>query len=218
MQRKLTVLLASVVLLIALVTIVRWSRPAMPLISPAPFAGLGQRLAVETIKAVNGHGKIVVVISAFHQLSGNPAHAAWESFQSGLKKNSSVSLTATEVVGADPDELVIGSGCSGAQLQAILTKYAAADAIVFLIGLPEWGTLQSRGMTLPPGPAKIIVAVDGAVPTKTEYGGYFSNRFLAVLVTKRPGSTATVTSRIPPESLDQYYQVYTPQNADTLPE
>ena len=218
MQRKLTVILASVVLLIALVSIVRWSRPLMPQISPAPFAAFGQVVADETLKVMAGHGRIVVVINDQQQRSDNPAHAELERFQTGIKKHDAVSLMATEVVPSDPTELVIGAGCSATQLQAILTKYAAADAIVFLIGLPEWGVLQARGIALQPGSAKIVVAVEGAIPTKGVYGGYFDRGVLSLLIGIRLGSAGAVTSNISREWLRTHCQIYTPQNSDTLPE
>ena len=218
MQRKLTGILAGAVFLIAIVSIQRHFRPALPQINPAIFATFGQVLADETVKAVAGHGRIVAVINAQQQLAGNPAHAELDHFQAALRKHNLISLLATEVLPVDADELVIGAGCSAAQLQAILTKYTAADAIVFLIGLPEWGTLQARGMIPQPGSTKIIVAVDGVVPTKTEYGGYFANGFLSVLIGMQPGSAGTVKPRTSQEWLDKHCQIYTAQNADTLPE
>ena len=218
MQRKLITILASVILLIALVSIGRRLRPTMPQVDRTRFVGLGQVLADETVKAMAGHGRVVVVINAAHQLASNPAHAELENFQSGLKKHESVSLAATEVVPADPDEMVIGNSCSGAQLQAILLKHENADAIIFLIGLPEWGIVQARGLAPQPGKAKIIVALTGAVPTKSEYAGYFANGFLAVLIGGRRAPTQVAHPKTPREWFDQYYQVYTPQNFATLPE
>ena len=214
---KLAGLLAGGGLLVVLVSIAHWFRPTMPQIAPVPFASLGRVVAAETVKTLAGHGRIAVVISPQHQRAGNPVHAEWENFQNSINKQNAISLAATEVVLPDPNEMVFGASCSGAQLAAILAKYSTVDALVFLIGLPEWNTLQARGGAPSPGGAKIIVAMNES-PTKAEYGGYFGSGFLSVLIALRPGSAAGGKSQPAQDWLAKYCQIYTPQNADTLPE
>jgi len=217
-RNKLIGISAGILLLLALWAIKRQFWPTLPQINPARIMSLGQVLADATVQAVAGHGHIVAVINAQHQQSGNPLHEEFKSFQNELNKRAAVSLAAIEVVPVDPNEMVLGNGCSGAQLQALLLKYATADAIVFLIDLPEWGRLQARRITPQPGKARIIVALNGSAPTKREYAGYFANGVLSVLIGARPGPAPMAKPKTPREWFDRYYQLYTPQNFDTLPE
>ena len=218
MQRKLIISIASLILVIALWAIKRQLWSTLPQLNPVRIVSLGQVLAEETVQAVADHGHIVAVITAQYQQSSNPLREEFTSFQSELKKHRAVSLAAIEVVPEDLDEMVLGNGCSSAQLQAILLKHATADAIVFLIDLPEWSHLHARRITPPPGQAKMIVALNGTAPTKSAYGGYFANGFLTVLIGARSGPGPVAPPKTPREWFDKYYQIYTPQNSDTLPE
>lgn len=217
-RNKLIGIIAGIVLLLSLWAIKRQIWPTLPQINPARIVSLGQVAADEAVQAVAGHGRIVAVINAQYQQSGNPLREEFTSFQNELKKHRTVSLAAIEVVPEDPDEMVLGNGCSSAQLQALLVKHATADAIVFLIDLPEWSRLQARQITPQSNQAKIVVALNGTAPTKNAYGGYFANGFLAVLIGARPGPSPATPPKTSREWFDKYYQVYTPQNFDTLPE
>lgn len=212
-QRKLIVILSFVALVISLIFIGRRLWPSSPGFNPAPFIGLGQTLAEETIKAVGGKGRVVLVLDDQFQIAGSPLQKELQSLQDGLKKQSAVNVE-TELVGPDPTEMRITQGCTGSQLQAILAKHGSASAIVFLIGLPEWGRLQARGLAPQPVSAKIIVAVESA-PSKREYEGYLTGGFLYMLIGRRFGPDSTVNPKTPREWFDQSYRIITLQNFET---
>ena len=220
MQRKLIIILSSVTLIVALVSIGLRFRPAVPAIDRAPIigaaTGIGTVLAEETLKAIQNQGRIVLVTDYDHSRSDRGRDYRWETFQAEIKKQNAVSIAATEIAEADPNEPMVSS-CPSRAFKAILDRHPAVAAIVFFIDLPEWAKVAAI-IPRPVGP-KIIGVDNMSVPTMVRYSGYFSSGTLTALIAPQSvvgSSNPPSKSQAPREWFEQYYLVYTQQNYESF--
>ena len=219
MRQKTTIIITSLIIAISLGSILlRHHRP------PADWrlaASIGQVLADETVKAIQGQGRFVIVAygdalsaSALRQ-SADPRLGP---LRNRLKQHGRISVAAIELISPDPNANNGLPGCSAAELFKLLQRHATADAIVFLTELPEWDQVNSL---IPKSSIPKLLAIDKANPQlNSHYGGYFMSGLLAALIgpLTQPVQAPSSASKTPREWFDKYYQVYTPQNADALPD
>ena len=220
MHRRTTIAILCLLLLSALLALWFRYRPTPVKIDRTPIigvnTGVGARLAEMALQAVPGQGRIVLVTDYDHTRGDHGRDYRWETFHAELKKQSGVTIAATEIVEFDPSEPEV-SACPSAAFKAILERHADAGAIVFFIDLPDWSKVAGL-IPQPVGP-KIIAVDNMGEPHKPRYGGYFTSGFLAVLIGARSAPAAALAQpKTPREWFDQHYQVYTPQNFETLPE
>ena len=219
MNRKIIVAVCCGVLGAVLVAIWLWSQPAVVRVPQAETkgiqTGLGLVLAEEVAKGVPAHGR-VVVITAFTpaQLKAR-SNYLWNTFASELEKRS-LSITTTESVlnnAWDSGALT----ADRAAFKELLDRHANADALVFLVDLPEWGQMVAVLPAQYNGP-KIIALDSVRQQMKPRYGGYFTSGMLAALIGPSTRPVLQAQPKTPREWFDKFYQVYTPQNYESLPE
>ena len=99
MQRQITVVVASVVLIGSVVVLWRTIRSTPDQFDPAPFVGVGQVLAEEATQAVHDQGRLVAVLTAAHQERGSSPNLEWEAFRTELKKHPAVHRFLYELTG-----------------------------------------------------------------------------------------------------------------------
>jgi len=228
-QRKITVIVASLLIVGSLVSIWMRLRPPPPLqLDWKPIiaiqTGLGERLAEETVKTVNDHGRIVLVTNFDH--SRGRTDYCWAAFQKELKKHGAIRIVATEVVTYDPAKDGPVLGCPRPTFQTLLARHAQTDALVFFIALPRW----AGESVIPPHLAARIIALDqqsmagnaGHASMQKQYTGYFTSGILSALILPgirtEPASPPPAQPKTPREWFDQHYQVYTPQSVESLPD
>ena len=217
-DRKVTVGIAGVLLLVALISI--WSQmcATTPKMNHKLYYGIGQVVALETIAAVRDHGQIVAVIDGTFTMAG-AAHAdEWQEFQRELEKHPGVSLSATKSVEIDLNDT--STGCSSQDFKKLMEEYSDVDAIVFFISLPEWKWLQQHQLTPQRLPPNVIVVDEGMLPSQGHYTEYFASSYVSKLIATRRDAPPALPGapKTPREWFDKYYQIYTPQNFETLPE
>ena len=218
MNRKTTVVICCGVLAVTFVSLWRWSQSTVVRVPQAETigiqTGLGQVLAEETAKVAPAHGR-VVVFTAFTptQLKERSNHL-WHAFVSDLQKHS-LSITATESV-------IVNAWNSGslaadrAAFKELLERHANVDVLVFLVDLPDWGQMAE---VLSQSRSPKIIAIDNLrQQMKPRYDGYFSSGILAALIGPATGPVPLSQPKTPREWFDRYYQVYTPQNFESLPD
>ena len=208
MQPKTIVMIAVPVLLAALVSLWFTLGSSPPPVPRNYFTSLGQVLAQETVAAAGDRGQIVAVIAADHKQSGTPLNAQWQAFTGELKKHAAIQLAEPEVATLD----------SHLPLVEIIDRHPQASTLVFFMDPPDlrdWNAMANRA-TVP----KIVAVGNPDLPAKGHYAQAFNKGILAALIFPRP--TAAGAPAQPPKTsrewFDQYYQVYTPQNFETLPE
>ena len=210
MQTK--IIITSGVLLIALAAIWRELQPPPAQANPALSIGIGQILTDEVVRSTGGKGEVVVVQrGAGTRQSRRTVDLRAESFRAELKQHPNLRL-------APPEFVAFEEFCSVAAFKEICDRHAAAAAIVFLVGLPNWVEVGDGGEHRP-GPAIIVVDTDSS-PTQYRYGGYFANGLLGALISFRatPASVQSTGPTTPREWFAQMYQVYTPQNYEMIPQ
>ncbi|MCG3147370.1 MAG: hypothetical protein PCFJNLEI_00809 [Verrucomicrobiae bacterium] len=219
MPRKITAIIASFVLVVALVFIWRTIRPSPPAIHQAPRIGAGEVLAEETVKAVRNQGRVVVVTVGEPTQKRAPADARLDAFRKELRKHSSISHSATEFVWPDARVNEALPGCSSGAFGELLQRHANATALVFLIGLPSW---ESVSAIIPQGRSPKFIVMDTPLDAlkKSHYRGYFASGLLsALIVPRRENSSDHVTNpKTPREWFHNEYQIFTRENYESLPE
>lgn len=215
-DRKATVSVTGVALLVALVSIGLQTCATTPKLNRAMSTGLGQMVAAETATAVRGHGQIVAVIDVSYTTAGAGHFDEWQAFQHELKKHPGLNLSATPSVEVDPDDS--STGCPSPAFKRLMEEYADVDAIVFFISLPNWNWLRQHQLIPQRLPPHVIVLDTGPLPVHGHYTDYFANGYVSELIAARvaPAPAVSVTPRTPREWFDQSCQVFTPQNYELL--
>ena len=218
MNARLTAVVCCVVLVVALLLLWLRLKPEIAKVDRqavvALNTGLGQALAEETVKAVHDRSSVVIVTMDLPVQLKSRSNYQWNGFASELQQHSAIHIIATESVQLDQE-----SGRQSWPLGAfkeIWERHTDAAAFVFFVDLPGWATVAE--LSSKAGGPKII-AIDNMGPlTKLHYGGYFTSGILAALIGAPTQPVPPAQPKTPREWFDQHYQVYTPQNFDTLPE
>ena len=207
MQSKTIALIAGLILLTALGSLWFTMRPGRPPVDHALYTSLGQGLAQEAATAIHDRGQIVAVIADFHEKSGTVWHEQWQAFTGELKKHSSISL-------AKPENANLGH----VPLADMVNRHAQASAIVFFMDPPDSVDLDAvaNRQVLP----QLVVVANAGLPAKSTYGKYLSSGILTALILQRPVTDPAPVAqpKTPREWFDKYYQIYTPQNFESLPD
>ena len=206
MQNKTTAAIAGVILVAALMSLWFPQRSKIPAVNHNIHTSLGYVLAQEAAAAVHERGQVVAVIADFGASSSPFWREQWQAFTGELKKHTQISLV-TRAVGADGKPVV---------LQVIVDQNAQAAGIVFFAGSPDFAEMQALASRTQ-GP-KLILIGNPDVPAR-DYRGFFAAGSLAALVLPRSFADLGPNEhpKTPREWFDKYYQVYTPQNSDSLP-
>lgn len=219
MSRKIIIPVCSLLIVAALVSLWFTLRPARYKVDQEAVDGvqngLIQVLAAETVKALQGKGKIVIVTMELPGQERNHLTGRWKNFDAELTRSGS--LSPTEIVSVKMET-------SGGQwfwptgaFPELLVRHADADVMVFLTDLPEWVTVAN---VIPKSGGPRIVAVDNLGPlTLQHYGGFFHSGILTALIgaPTRPLPEATGRPATPREWFNRHYQIYTPGDYESLP-
>lgn len=209
----------GVVVLLVASLLLAWRRlhqPA-PVYDQRPLVGLGQTLVDEASRVLQDRGGIVVVLMGDPKNPVMPANGLWDGFRDELKKHSGLKTLATEFVEPDPSRL---NFCSPAVLQQVLDRHPEADAFVFFTALPPWGMAWETLRPNPDPKIKLIVVDTDQTFHKLNYRGYFINGMLVSLIGPRTDQPPALPAGVktPRDSFSQKYQIFTPQNYESLPE
>jgi len=96
---------------------------------------IGEALAAETIKALDGKGSVVIVTLEEGESSELDTHA--EVFEEALKKTSIKIVRTYSVSGDKSSKYGPGSGMSGRRFAKVVEKYPNVDAIISFVGVPD---------------------------------------------------------------------------------
>ena len=218
MNRNIIAGICSVALLGSLVFLWRYYHPSGVKVSRTEVinvqTGFGQVLAEETAKAVQDRGHIVVVTTDPPERFKSRANSHWHAFATELEKHNAIQITATEGVTFEMDSGQLY--CPRGAFKDIWERHKDADALVFFVDLPEWAAVAE--VVSQSGKPKLIAADNAGVLTKVHYGGYFTSGILAALIGKPAQLVPPSQPKTAREWFDKFYQVYTPQNSDMLPE
>lgn len=217
-DRKASVGIAVVVLLVALGFIWSQTHSSKLMVNHTLFGGIGQIAAEETATALGEHGQIMAVIDRTYTTPGAVNFDVWQAFQRELKKHSRINLSVTKSVEIDPND--DSHGCPSPEYKKLMEEYADVEAIVFFVSLPDWKWLQQHQWIPQRLPPHVIVVDTGPLPAQGHYAGYFANGFLSVLIAERVGAASVrpASPKTSREWFDQYFQVFTPQNYQTMAE
>lgn len=177
------------------------------------YTGMGEVLAEETAQRVR-EGSVAIV--AYADETGGTSDPRVEAFRRGLQKYSSLRITTSEHIPADPNLNNGLPGCPPAKFLDILQRHSKAAAIIFFVELPDYDALNFS----PETPSPKLIAIDTASPQlKRHYHGYFvTGKLTALVAPSNQEPTSSTEPKMPREWFDRSYQVYTAQNYESLPE
>ena len=213
-DRKAAVSIAGGVIIVALIIIWSQTRSATVTLNRDIFVGIGQVAAAETAAAMHDHGQILAVVNRFYTATGAGQPDEWKAFQRELKKHAGITLLAP--ISVEEDSKDSAPGCPLGVFKNLMEQNADVDAIVFFISLPDWQRLQNKQLIPQRLPPQVIVVDTG--PTPGLYASYFANGYVSVLIASRRGAAVTKPGgpRTEREWFDQYFQVVTPANFESL--
>ena len=217
MNQKSLGIILGVILAGALLSIWLTNRTPTIQISKEEFCGvqtgLGQTLAGAVTKISPEPSRVVVVTSFQPDSFKKYSKYLWPAFATELKKQK---LEATIVTVPGNAWNSGDTPADQAAFKGLLEQYRKTDVLILFVDLPEWGRV-AQALADYSGPT--ILAVDHqAERLKPHYGGYFSSGILAALIGPSTRPVPQVQPKTPREWFDRNYQVYTPQNFETLPE
>lgn len=210
-QKKMALIAVSVIIVSLgslFFTMYDWS----PQMSQALYIGLGEALADETVKAIGPHGTVVPILARAH-MEGNMAPAVeWKTFAKEIKKHRNVKLA--EPILVNLEETTGEPAITRADFDNLVDQHATAGALVFLVGLPAWDAKSP--VTLPSVAPKIIAVHHSPLSAKP----YLASSVVTLLIAARidPVATATREPTTPRASFDRYFQIFTAQNYQSLPD
>ena len=212
-RRKKVTLIAVSVILVSLISLFFTMCEGAPKINRAPFIGLGEVLAAETAKAIDNHGTVIPVLADYHTMGNTPLTDEWKTFAKEIKKHGGVTLGNPVIIKLE--ETTGEPALARADFDNLVEKNSTAGALVFFVGLPLWDA--TKPLTLPSGGAPKIIAVHNAPqPVKK----YFTSSIATLLITSRqsPDDKATGEPKTPRQWFDKYFQVFTAENYQSLPD
>ncbi|MCG3147366.1 MAG: hypothetical protein PCFJNLEI_00805 [Verrucomicrobiae bacterium] len=215
-RQNITVVITILIVVLCGLSIWRTLRPISDKFETNSFVGSGQGLADTTAQAVQNRGEVVAVITTAHQEQGSSLSFVWDAFRAEFKKHAGITLTIQML---PPDQGEGVPGCSSVAFKEILEQHSQASAIVFFMSLPDWRWLQTK-VVVPHISAKVIVLAEAPPFPKSHYTGYFTSGILSGLITQRRGGAPNHVPKpkTPREWFHNEYQIFTPQNYESLPE
>ena len=208
MQPKTLAIIASVVLLAALISLQFTLGSAVPKVNRSVYTSLGQVLAQETAGAIHDRGQIVVVVADAYDQFGTVLRDQWKAFSGELQNHAGIHLATPET--RPPGQHV--------PLGEVIDRYPQAAAIVFFVDTPDAPELEAAANRA--ASPKLVVVGNPDLPTKNYYGKFMASGLLAAVIIPRSFSDRSRAGKAQSQRdwFDQYYLVYTPQTIDTLSE
>jgi hypothetical protein len=174
-------------------------------------AMIGRAMAEETIRVLNGQGRILVIsidIKAAPELK-------WqlEAFQNALDASGRITVAKTYDLETDgKTKYTFGAGLSGRRYVRTVNKNEGIDAVVSFAGAPNFKDNEEKDLKFKPR-----LVVESRSPQKLKK--LFDQKLIDVAVVSRfefpnPVSGTPKNAR---EMFIQRFQVVTPRDADKLP-
>lgn len=177
----------------------------------APFAALGQVTAEEAAKLLGSKGHIVVAARDTSRSADNTTEEELKAFQQAISKERGIAVVAVEKLYIDPEVPASEQGMSFDDYSNLVQKYPEADAIVSFVGPP----ILNRQQDLPQKMPKFI-----AVSLESAAMKYlFQKDVIQVAIVNRmePSPQSSTQPASTRAWFDEYFQVITADNADSLP-
>ena len=143
-------------------------------------------------------------------MEGQPEHSTWQAFQTALAQHPQIHIVETEIANTEPPTEY---GLTRARLDKVLKAHPDLEAVVSFYGIAQWD--PHAAFELPRPDLKIIAVQSNPIPIKS----YFANGSLALAIVRREISTSSpVAIRTPTDGFERSYQIYNPENYQSLPD
>jgi hypothetical protein len=172
--------------------------------------GVGTVLAEETANLLDHKGQIVLI--TVHSREFPELRVQLASFEKTLKSSGAISIQQIEEVEAKDPKYGVGRGLSATRLLKTVTKHPNADAIVSLIGVPNFTPAELDEFS------KAHLKFIAEVRSQERTLRLLDQGILQLAVVSRfifPAPGGTKHPRKPREWFDRYFQVVTPASGST---
>ena len=180
-----------------------------------PDEALGATTAEETARLIGNQGQVVLLVAdpADYNLPTAELNAEAKAFRKSLQRNKGLKLVATEKIKLISTPFLPGLSMAPGQLSKILPRYANANALVSFTGFSQ---LSNEDLNALKASRPKIILVCEYWPGCREL---LAKKLIHLAILRRWESTPE--SAQPPQTVrewfDQYYTVYTPDQAGQLP-
>ena len=198
-MKNVKIVVSIALIVVSVVLIVRWINPT-PLDARAlPSSGLGQVVAEEAIRVLEGKGKVVVVYLPVESIE---SRAKMEGFISTIEASENVRVSAREIL--KPEDVQSMGRLTFEHFLRIVKNHSDADAIVMFRGVTPFhaAKVKKLGDPLP----KLIVA--GWNPRHI-HAGFDAGVIHAGISAREFRTLPTDDPKTPLEWFDRYYEVST---------
>lgn len=185
--------------------------PAPPVIDARPHTGLGEALAAEALKLLEGEGRLIVITRDVESFKLPATTAQLESFL-GAIKSAGKTPAAVRSIKVDPLRIV---GVPPGEFFDVLRQGREKDVIVSFLGPPV--LTDEQIMKLGTKHPKVIALCSGPIPARVDLKKSFEQQILHVAVVSHPDAPAQAAPGNAHSAFEQIFKVITPGNMTELP-
>ena len=189
-------------------------RPA-PKVHYGSFHGVGEAAAGETIRLLNGQGRVVIWTADKGEIRDPAMEATIDRFRRALRRGSRIRVLALEAVTLEGvNSMGVNDCLSPQQLRTLLEKAREADAVVSFAALPL--VSQAVAGQLPDRRPNVVSAAFNTEPDALRLLLEHDVAQAGILLRRSLPAEGPRTPRTPREWFDQYFEVVTAKDAAAL--
>jgi hypothetical protein len=209
-NRKSVNWLAGAVMVAAAAGLYLFLFPTPPAIDARPHVGVGQTLAGEALKLLEGNARLIVITRDLESFKVPATEAQSRGFLGAIKRAGkapavirSIKVDPLRVVEVPPGEFF-----------DLLRQSKEDDVIVSFLGPPALSDDQvaKLGAKRP----RILALCSGALPARVDLKKVFAQQLLLVAIVSRPDAPAQAGPGDARSAFEQMYKVITPGNLAEL--
>ena len=185
--------------------------PNPPAIDARPHRGLGEVLAGEALRLLDGDGRLIVITRDVGSFTLPATTAQMDSFLGAIKA-AGKSPSSIRFIKVDPLRIV---AIPAGEFFDILRQGKENDVIVSFLGPPMLDEVQvaKLGTKRP----KIVALCSGTMPARFDLKKAFTQQLLHVAIVSRPDAPAQAAAGTARSAFEQMFKVITPGNVAELP-
>ena len=201
-----TVLVIIICVVFAMIYVASWQGPPQFTTDLTTFQAAGETAADETLKLLNRHGKIVVLVPNAVESKVPVVAAVIAGFTVAVQKQPGVTVVATEPVTIQDLQLNgLDKGLSPRRYRALVQQHPDVDAVVSLAGVPllqdaDWKDLPAQR------PKFIAVFTTDRLMTSARLRKLFAEHVVQLAIIPRPAPPAG--AKVPKTAHDRFEQLF----------
>lgn len=185
--------------------------PTPPAIDTRPHAGIGEVLAGEALRILDGNARLIVITRDLESFKLPAATAQLESLLGAIKV-AGKTPAAIRYIKVDPLRVV---GVPPGEFFDILRQGKENDVIVSFLGPPMLA--EDQISKLGAKRSRVLALCTGNMPARIDLKKAFDQQLLHAAIVSRPDAPAQAAAGTARSAFDQMFKMITPGNVAELP-